>query len=335
MRWAVRTFAAFAIGSVLAVAAPVVRAQPSEAETSIALPVSFDKVWFRPGRDSGLGSGKQSGLLTVSESGLEFSAKKQSHVLPWSRIEMISYGRMSGDIDTKWVVLALNPVAEQWSFIGYRDGQKLGYGRDTTKVFDTIVEGLRRANAGPFAVTQGYSVYITPFLQFTLAVPEGWHPYAVSDTYVQGRPMWGRTIFSPVDLKGARNDEARTRQALAAIHDGSERAVFLDRFEAGEGFSCRRLGKAGRRKLREEIAATLRPLRLVAEPQWTPHPHRYCTAWTFVGRAIRDDTAIDVAFYAVSDDQTAYLFATRAPADTAIDEQFEPVSRSLRTAVAR
>ena len=335
MRRPARTFAALAIGSVLTVAGPVLRTQASEAETSIELPVSFDKVWFRPGRDSGLGSGKQSGLLTVSDSGLEFSAKKQSHVLPWSRIEMISYGRMSGDTDTKWVVLSLNPVAEQWSFIGYHDAKKLGYGSGTTKVFDAIVEGLRRANAGPFVVPQGYSVYITPFLQFTLAVPQGWHPYTVSDTYLKGRPVWGRMIFSPLDLEEMRKDETRAKQALAAIHAGSERAVFLDRFDAGEGFSCRRLSKAGRRKLREEIVTALKPLRLVAEPQWTSHPHRYCTAWTFVGRAIRDDTSIDVAFYAVSDDQTVYLFATRAPANTLIDEQFEPISRSLKTAVAR
>jgi len=325
-----QTFAALAIGSVLTVAGPALSAQTSQAETSIVLPVSFDKVWFRSDRDSGLGGGKQSGLLTVSENGLEFSAKKRSHVLPWSRIEMVSYGRMSGDTDTKWVVLSLNPVADQWSFIGYRDGQKLGYGGGTTKVFNAIVEGLRRANAGPFAVQQGYSAYITPFLQFTLALPEGWHSYRVSDTYLKGRPTWGRTIFSPLDLRGTRHDEV-----LAAIHAGSERAVFLDRFDADEGFSCRRLSKAGRRKLREEIAAALKPLQLVAAPQWTPHPHRYCTAWTFIGRAIRDDTEIDVAFYAVSDDQTVYLFATRAAVDTAIVEQFERISRSLKTAVAR
>lgn len=335
MRWPARTFAALAIGLVLSVAAPALRAQASEAETSIELPVSFDKVWFRPGRNSGLGGGKQSGLLTISDSGLEFSAKKQSHVLEWSRIEMVSYGRMSGDMDTKWVVLSLTPVAEQWSFIGYRDGQKLGYGGDTTRVFDAIVEGLRRANAGPFEVPQGYSAYITPFLQFTLALPEGWHPYTVSDTYLDGRPTWGRTIFSPRDLEKTRNDEAEAKQVLAAIRSGSERAVFLDRFDAGDGFSCRRLSKAGRRKLHEEINAALRPMRLVSELQWTSQPHRYCTAWTSTGRAMRDDTEIDMAFYAVSDDLTAYLFAIRAPLGATIDDRFEPVSRSLKTAVAR
>ena len=232
---------------------------------------------IRPGPDSGLGGGKQSGLLTISEDGLEFLAKKQSHLLPWSRVEMISYGRMSGDTDTKWVVLSLNPVAGQWSFIGYRDGRKFGYGGDTTRVFDAIVEGLRMSGSGPFAVPQGHSAYVTPFLQFSVALPEGWQHYSVSQTYLDGLPTSGRTIFSPLDLE----------QDHAAIHSGSEPAVFLDRFEAGESFSCRRLGKAGRRKLNEGINAAFRPMQLVSELVWTAHPHRYCTAWMSTGRAKR------------------------------------------------
>jgi len=329
-----RTFAVLGLALALGVAAPAPCAQAVGAEASIELPVSFGKVWFRPGRDSGLGSGKQSGLLTVSESGLEFLAKKQTHVLPWSRIEMVSYGRMSGDIDTKWVVLSLNPVAEQWSVIGYRDGQKLGYGGDTTRVFDAIVEGLRRSAAGPFAVPQGSSAFVTPFLQFALALPDGWQPYSASETYLDGRPMWGRTIFSGLDLGQMRSDEARAGKALAAIHSGSEPAVFLDRFDAG-GFTCGRLGKTGRRRLHEQINTALRPMRLVSELNWTEHPHRYCTAWTSTGRATAGDEEIQVSFYAVSDDQTAYVFTILTPTGTKIDERFEPLSRSLKTAVAR
>ncbi len=324
MRRPVRTFAMLGIAMVLGSGAAASDAQTSETESSIDLPVSFDKIWFRPGPDSGLGGGKQSGLLTISEDGLEFLAKKQSHLLPWSRVEMISYGRMSGDTDTKWVVLSLNPVAGQWSFIGYRDGRKFGYGGDTTRVFDAIVEGLRMSGSGPFAVPQGHSAYVTPFLQFSVALPEGWQHYSVSQTYLDGLPTSGRTIFSPLDLE----------QDHAAIHSGSEPAVFLDRFEAGESFSCRRLGKAGRRKLNEGINAAFRPMQLVSELVWTAHPHRYCTAWMSTGRAKRGDTEIDVTFYAASDDLTAYVFTIRSPIGTEIDERFESISRSLKTAVA-
>ena len=330
MRWPDRILVALAIVLMLGPGAPGSRAQSDESENSVELPVSFDKVWFRPGK-----GGKQSGLLTVSESGLEFSAKKRSHVLPWSRVEMISYGRMSGDTDTKWVVISLNPVAGQWIFTGYRDGHKLGYGRDTTKLFDAIVEGLRRAGAGPFTAPQGHAAHVTPFLQFALALPDGWHPYRVSETYLEGRPTWGRTIYSRLDLSATGGDEAQAKRDLAAIDSGSERAVYLDRFEAGQGFSCRRLGKAGRHRLREEIDAGFRPMQIVSELEWTSHTHRYCTAWTATGRARRGDTEIDVAFYAVSDDQTAYLFAARSAVGAGIDERFESISRSLRTAVAR
>ena len=333
MRSWVHTFTVFGIGLAFAAGAPAPVAEDPGTEGSIAFPASFDKIWFRPGQ-SGLGGGKQSGLLIVSDTGLEFSAKKQSHVLPWSRVEMISYGRMTGDADTKWVVLSLNPVAEQWSFIGYRDGSKLGYGRDSTRVFDAIVEGLRRAGAGPFAAPRGRTAHITPFLQFSLVIPDDWHAYNVSTTFVEGRPTWGRTVFSPLDLEAKRGDESQTGQGLAAVHSGEERAVILDRFEAGDGFSCRKLGRTGRRRLREEIDAGFRPMKVVTELQWTSHPHRYCMAWTAAGRATRGDTEIDVAFYAVSDDRTVYLFTARSPLGRGIDEQFEPISHSLRTAVA-
>ena len=322
MRWPTRISALLGIVLILGSGAPAFQAQTLETESSIDLPVSFDKIWFRPGPDSGLGGGKQSGLLTVSESGLQFSAKKQSHVLPWSRIEMISYGRMSGDTDTKWVVLSLNPVAGQWSFIGYRDGRKFGYGGDTTQVFDAIVEGLRRADAGPFAVPPGHTAFVTPFLQFALALPESWQPHSVSETYLNGRPAFGRMIFSPNDGAGAKLSSP-------------EPAVFLDRFEAGSGFSCRKLGKAGRRKLHEEIDAAFRPMKLVSELVWTAHPHRYCTAWTSSGRVKRGDTEIDVTFFAVSDDMTAYVFAMRTPSEKETEQLFEGISRSLKTAVAR
>ncbi len=334
MRRTARVVALFGIGLAFASAVRGPLAQDDAAAGSIELPISFDKIWFRPG-DSGLGGGKQSGVLTVSEQGLEFAAKKQSHVLSWSRVEMISYGAMSGDTDTKWVVLALNPVAGQWSYIGYRDGQKMGFGTGTPRIFEAIVEGSRHAGAGPFAVPSGFSAYITPGLQFTLALPDDWHASVVASTLVDGRPLWGTTIFSPLDLAAARKDPAEAERLMDRLDAGTERAVFLDRFEAGGGFSCRRLGKGGRRRLVEKINAALRPLQLASELEWTPRPHRYCTAWNANGRAVRKDTEIDLSFYAISDGLTAYLFTTRRPAGGEVETQFEPVSRSLRTAVAR
>ncbi|NIM00388.1 MAG: hypothetical protein GTN89_05655 [Acidobacteria bacterium] len=334
MRRTTRVGVLLAIGCAFATMALQPAAQEAASASSIELPVSFERVWFRPA-DSGLAGGKQSGLLTVSEQGLEFSAKKQSHVLPWSRVEMISYGAMSGDTDTKWVVLALNPVAEQWSFIGYRDGRKMGYGGDTPKIFDAVVEGARRAGAGPFAVPEGTSTYITPGLQFTVALPNGWHASVVSSTLVDGRPLWGSTIFAPLDLEAARKDPAGAERATEAILAAAEPAVFLDRFEAGEGFSCRKLGRAGRRRLLDRITTALRPMRLTTELQWTAEPHRYCSAWRATARASRKEAEIDLVFYAVSDGVTAYLFTTRSPGGGAVEPRFDLVSRSLRTAVAR
>ena len=294
---------------------------------SVSTRCGFDRA-----RRPGSRGGKQTGLLTVSESGLEFSAKKRSHVLPWSRVETISYGPMAGDVDTMWVVLSLHAAGEKSSRVGLRDGHKMGFGRGTTAIFDAIVSGLRQASAGPFAVPQGHSAYITPFLQFALALPDGWHPYAVSETYVEGRPLWGRTIFAPRDLAGIQGDETVLNQALKAMRDGAEPAVFLDRFDATDGLTCRKLTRSGRSALRTEIAAALRSLKLVSEPNWTETKHRECRAWTFAGQAARrNGETIDVRFYAVSDGRTAYLFGMRGGGN----ERFEPLARSLKTAPAR
>jgi len=176
-------------------------------ESTVDLPVSFGKVWYRPAIKSGFGSGKQSGFLTVTTDGLEFSSKKQSDFLPWSRVEMVSYGSMPGDLDTKWVVLGLEPVAGERHVAGLRDGSRMGYGTGTIPIFDAVIEGMRRAEAGPYSVSEGHVPYITRFLQFALALPEGWRAFEVSNTLSGGEPVWGQTIFSPNNLKKLRADE--------------------------------------------------------------------------------------------------------------------------------
>ena len=73
-------FALLAVTVTALVATPV--GADEEDDATIRLPVSFDKVWYRPAIKSGFGSGKQKGLLTVSADGLEFTAKKRSDFLP-------------------------------------------------------------------------------------------------------------------------------------------------------------------------------------------------------------------------------------------------------------
>jgi hypothetical protein len=302
-------------------------------EAPIELPVSFDKVWYRPAIKSGFGSGKQTGLLTVTVDGIEFSSDKRSDFLPWSRVEMVSYGRMPGDPDTKWVVLGLEPVAGEWHYAGLRDGSRMGYGSRTVPIFDAVIEGMRRAKAGPYDVPEGQVPFITRFLQFSLALPEGWSSFEVSHTMVDGWPVWGRTIFSPTDLNDLRGDAPRLKEALAAIERGSATAVQLDRLQAGEGFSCELMKKTGRRLLDDEIALALRPYVLTAEPQWQARQHRACTAWTATANASKGETAIALRMFAVSDGQTVFLFTARG--DAVDQDRFDALTRSLRTMVAR
>ena len=302
-------------------------------EAPVEFPVSFAKAWYRPAIKSGFGSGKQSGLLTVSTEGVEFSSKKASDFIPWSRVEMVSYGRMSGDTDTKWVVLGLAPIAGQRHYAGLRDGSRMGYGEKTVPIFDAVIEAMRLAGAGPYDVPEGSVPYVTRFLQFSLALPEGWSGFEVSNTLHDGWPVWGRTLFTPQNLKDLRSDELRLKRALASITDGAAAAVQLDRLEAGQGFSCDALRKAGRSRLNDEIALMLRPYKLSGEPQWEAQAHRDCTAWTATACAFRGETTVPLRLFAVSDGQTAFLLSVRG--EVVDEEQFDALTGSLRTMVAR
>lgn len=304
-------------------------------EITVTLPVSFEKVWFKPRGAAGLGKGKQAGLLTVTESGLEFTSKKTSHNLPWSRVEMLSHGPIASDPDTDWVVLTLSPVAGEYSFIGYRDGRKMGYAQDTTKIFMAVFTGLQNAGFGPFDKPEGAKVHIAPLLQYSLALPPDWNAFSLSETVVGGRPAWGRTVFSPSDLAATRGDAAARKQQLRALTEGVEPAVFLERFDAGNAVKCDRLGKNGERRVREQIDTALRPMQLQGELVWTAEPHRYCTAWTASGRATRGETTVDLSFYVVSDGFTGYLFTHPTSGDGGVGESFETITRSLKTADTR
>ena len=326
-------FALLAVTVTALVATPL--GADEEDDATIRLPVSFDNVWYRPAIKSGFGSGKQKGLLTVSAEGLEFTAKKRSDFLPWPRVEMVSYGTMTGDADTRWVVVGLEPLAGERGRAGIRDGRKMGYGGATEEIFAAVTAAMKQARAGPYDVPAGYTPYVTGFLQFSLALPGGWDDYEISNTLSNGRPLWGQTIFSPLDLAGMRGDRERTRQALQAIAAGKQPSFFLLRYEAGAGFSCSALKKSGRRRIHEEIDKALRPFRLSTEPNWTERAHRGCTAWTSRARVEKDGTAVDVSFFTISDGQTVYVLAMRGPSGQPEQERFETFTRSLRTAIAR
>jgi hypothetical protein len=318
---------------ILALAAPAVAGQQDDA--TFSLPVSFDRVWYRPAVKSGLGSAKQTGVLTVTEQGLEFASKKRSDFVPWSRVEMLSYSTMPGDPDTRWVVLGLYPVGGARGRVGLRDGSRMGYGGATEEIFATVASAMKLVRAGPYDVPDGTSPYITRSLQFALAVPSGWSDYEISNTLSDGRPLWGQTLFSPIDLGRLRDDPERIRIALRRIAAGKDLSVLLLRYEARSGFSCGSLKSAGRRRIGEEIDRAFRPYGLSADASWAEQPHRGCTAWTTRARLVHEETGVDVTFFAVSDGQTVYLLALRGASGEADLDDFKKFTQSLRIAVAR
>ena len=302
----------------------------------IQLPVSFDKVWYRPGSRGGFGGAKETGFLTIGGEGIEFAATKSAQVWSWDKIENASYGRMRGDIDTDWVVLGVTDVAGQRITVGFRDGQKLGYGQSTGRLFETIIFALRENAAGPWAVPDGFQLFDDLYRQFTIAYPAGWEPHHENMTALDGKPIWGRSWFGEQAWSELKGDPDLQAEEIRELERGQALGLLLDRVEAPKGLRCdAEEGKAVKRLL-PLIEEQLHPLRWSNSPQVETVSLDGCNAWRFVGTAaISDGAPVEVRIVAISDGFSVYLMQSRGDLDATGVENFETFASSIRIAVAR
>jgi hypothetical protein len=122
-------------------------ARPS-AGAQVALPVTFPKVWYRPevkGRSLVAYSG--SGALTVSRDRIAYQADDYGLSLSATELRDVRHGRMKGDRYNDWVILTFEHDGQQET-IGLRDGSRLGHGKDTDKIYATLVQAAEIARAG-------------------------------------------------------------------------------------------------------------------------------------------------------------------------------------------
>jgi len=79
------------------------------ADTTISLPVTFDKIWYRTANVRLLGLAYEaSGVLTVREDSVEFSHQDGIVKIPSRNIEKVTWGKLSPDIMNDWVIIHLS-----------------------------------------------------------------------------------------------------------------------------------------------------------------------------------------------------------------------------------
>lgn len=287
---------------------------------SIELPQTFDRVWYRGGKNGEAGGKKRTGDLTITSDALEFSSPKEQAALPLDSIRAVSLGRITGDVDTDWIVVSVGPPGAR-RLVSFRDGAKLGFGKRTSKIHRTIREVLRQARAGPYDAPDGFETYDALASQFTLFLPAGWTARHETSVEVEGRRLWGRTVFSepeaPVETK-----------------------ITLDRREALAGMRCSGFTKSADRALvtwfeEDPLLASARDV--LEAPTGEPFPLGDCIARRLRARVHdADGSEMLLDARAVSDDRTLFLFILRSrpQARARALELFDRVVASFQPAVA-
>lgn len=318
---------------------------PDEGSQSVRPPVTFEKVWLKTGKKRGRGTSRMTGDLTLTEAELTFSSRKRDVTIPLESIHRLSYGKMRGDVDTDWIVLAILEDGQR-RLVGLRDGRKLGYGQQTDLIYDTILDLIRRAGVAQYDVPEGFRVYDRLDDQFTMAIPAGWTVYhrTLVDTGQYG--VWGEAVFSPepviseAEPEPVEREELRQRM-LRAIDDGEAGAFFVDRREARRGMLCEGLSEKAMDRLQQWV--TDDPLfdqgRGVEESIRTePIVIDGCKGLRIVRQSRRPDQAQRVLdLRVVSDDEIVFLFGLRSQADRYESDLalFETAVGSVRLSVAR
>jgi len=299
----------------------------------IDLPLTIEKVWFRSGGK------RREGDLTVTRDGLEFTARKKAFSIPLDRVHVISFGKMRGDVDTDWVVLAVG-VTPPHDLVGFRDGKKWGYGGRTSEIFNQLRRVFEQLSAAQYRVPPGRKPYEDPDRTCAIAIPENWSSYLESLVLIGGRAARGTTIVSAEPIRSVETSEDGVRKAvddlelLDAILAGESPGFFIERRDLNRGMSCDGFSRNARERVLERAQSdivfgaeyeVLEPLTL------SERAVGGCAGVHVLGRTRRPDgVEVVLELYAVAQGETFYVFGLRALADR-FDEFREPLASSVAT----
>jgi hypothetical protein len=315
-----------ALGSVTPAVEPVVE---------VDLPLTIEKVWFKPVRQSGAAKMKKlTGPLMIDDSGLEVVGKQDSVHIPLDSISMISLGKFGNDVDTEWVLLQL-VGGEPNRVVGIRDGRRLGYGQQTRELFHTVREVMRSLSAAQYRVEPGHRLFDQISFQMTFAVPEDWSHFIHSAVTIGERVAQGTILFSaePID-RMIEHDEA-----LDGVLTGETAGFYLDRVDPGKGRNCDGLTPKQNDLLLERVAGELGigGFEIVDHPSATDFTIAGCRGVRVEGRGRHADGREKLAdLRVVSNGETMFLFGmySTADGDTAHRDSFERVVGSVKISVS-
>lgn len=304
---------------------------------SAALPLTIEHVWFHVPRGQVLFNiVNTAGDLTITEHGISFSTRQKTEEIPLERIQLISYGKIKGNVDTDWALLGIGDERVD-SIVGIRDGRKFGYGQKSWEIYEQIKSALAGLGAAQYRVPQGLRIFDDFDLQFTLAIPEAWQAYLESLVIVGERAPWGTIVFSsaPIRLPGAAGDgkPAIDRSLLAEVLAGSVPAFFVERRQVEKGMRCDGFTEKGLERLLQ-LAAEGRLFlgggRLAESPAVTPELIDRCKGLRLRARSVSTagvETALDL--HTAADRDTLFVFGVRASPET-----YEESRKALEAALS-
>ncbi len=331
-----RTVFAIAATLCLCGAAPIASDAAPAAEGEVprvSLPLTIERVWYR---SSGR---RRQADLTVTEDAFEFTARKKVFSIPLDRIRVISYGKMKiWDVDTNWIVMSVG-VTRPYDIVGFRDGQKWGYGGRTREIFDDLRRLLKQLSVAQYRISPGYQSYEDPDSGCTLAIPESWSSYVESLVLVGSHSPSGTTILSAEPIRyiettaSGETESVDNLETLDAILAGQTPGISIERSRAGRGMSCRGFTAAAR----ERLLARAREDRLFGEGHEVVEAVAAssdvvdgCEAVRIRGRSRRvDGTEVVLDLMAAAPGETLYVFGLRT-----LDERYASDLETFETALS-
>jgi hypothetical protein len=116
----------------------------ADAAADEPLPITVNKVWYRTGKIHPFGKAyEQSGTLTVSATGLEFSSKKETITILKENIRQVSRGQLGPDLMNNWVIVHHTTPAGE-AIAAFKAALFSGKGKE-----DRIHSALLKLMAGP------------------------------------------------------------------------------------------------------------------------------------------------------------------------------------------
>jgi hypothetical protein len=230
---------------------------------------------------------------------------------------MITYGKVAGDVNTEWVLLAVGERRSD-TVVAIRDGRKLGYGGRTLEIFSRMKSALASLAAAQYRVPPGLRAFDDFDRQFTLAVPEAWQTYLQSTILVGDRAPWGTIVFSaePIRTPGADGRPVLDEQVLDRVLAGEVPALIVERRPAEKGMGCGGFSTAALdRLLALATAGELLPggAALLAPPTASPEPIDRCNGVRLRSRATgAAGVETEVDLHVAAENGTLFVFGVRA-----------------------